>query len=319
MTLSLSRAFVLSLVCALAVGCANDTPAVAGAIASDAATTAPATPRVAAVDNETLHIHLPGIGGYRGVDRAMLRGLQDGGFDASIKPYDWTGEDAGLAALVATQRHRAESTRIAKLIADRAASRPARRITVSAHSAGAGIITWALEQLPTDVQVDTVVFIAPALSPQYDLSRALAHVRDKVYVLYSPYDVAVLGMGTKMLGTVDGVKAEASGKIGFTMPATADKSQYAKLVQIPYQSEWIKLGNIGDHIGGMSRPFARGVIAPLLARGELPALAPATPADGTTKPAAEPLSVPPPLPTTAPAPAPAPAPAGVPAPAGARR
>ena len=313
-SLSLSRGLLLSwssLVCACALGCATDAPAVAGAIASDSPTTAASTRR-AVSNRDTYHIHLPGIGGYRGIDRAMLRGLHDGGFDASVKPYDWTGEDAGLAALGATQRHRAESTRIAKLIAERAARRPGERITISAHSAGSGIIAWALEQLPTDVQVDAVVFIAPALSPEYDLSRALAHVREKVYVLYSPYDAAVLGMGTKMLGTVDGVKAEASGKVGFTMPATADKAQYDKLVQIPYQSAWIKLGNIGDHIGGMSRPFAKGVIAPLLARGELPALAPQTPADATTKPA-EPLSLPPPLPTTAPARAPAPA--TIPAPA----
>jgi pimeloyl-ACP methyl ester carboxylesterase len=309
LSLSLPRSVLLlsSFVCACMIGCANNAPAVAGAISSDAPTTTPATRR-AVSNKETFHIHLPGIGGYRGVDRALLRGLQDGGFDANLKPYDWTGEDAGLAALVATQRHRAESTRIAKLIAERAARRPGERITVTAHSAGAGIITWALEQLPTDVQVDAVVFIAPALSPEYDLSRALAHVRDKVYILYSPYDAAVLGMGTKMLGTVDGVKAEASGKLGFTMPPTADRAQYNKLVQIPYQSEWIKLGNIGDHIGGMSRPFARGVIAPLLARGELPVLAPQTPADATTKPA-EPLSVPPPLPTTSPARAPATIPA----------
>jgi hypothetical protein len=301
MTLSpLPRVVVLTLVGACTLGCANDAPAVAGAIASSS-TTAPATQRAASHD-DTFHIHLPGIGGYRGVDRALLRGLRDGGFDASLKPYDWTGEDAGLAALVATQRHRAESTQIARMIVDHAARRPGGRITVTAHSAGTGIITWALEQLPSTVQVDTVVFIAPALSPQYDLSRALARVRDKIYVLYSPYDAAVLGMGTKMLGTVDGVKAEASGKLGFTMPPTADKAQYDKLVQIPYQSQWIKLGNIGDHIGGMSRPFVKAIVAPLLARGELPAVAPAEAADSSNP--AEPLSVPPPLPTTSPAPAP---------------
>ena len=309
MTLSSwSRASVLLFVCACAIGCANDAPAVAGAVVTTQAATKPGA---AASHRDTLHIHLPGIGGFRGVDRGLLRGLHDGGFDASLKPYDWPGQDAGLAALVATQRHRAEATRIARLIADRAARRPDGRITVTAHSGGAGIITWALEQLPSDVQVDTVVLIAPALSPQYDLSRALAHVRDKVYVLYSPYDAAVLGMGTKMLGTVDGVKAEASGKVGFTMPPTADRAQYDKLVQIPYQSAWIRLGNIGDHIGGMARPFARSVIAPLLSRGELPTIVPETDGEtaATTPSAAEPLSVPPPLPTTSPAPAPATIPA----------
>ena len=47
------------------------------------------------------HIHLPGIGGYRSIDRLMLRGLREGGFDAQIEPYDWTEEDPGLGALLA--------------------------------------------------------------------------------------------------------------------------------------------------------------------------------------------------------------------------
>jgi hypothetical protein len=108
-------------------------------------------------------------------------------------------------------------------------------------------------------------------------------------------------MGTTMFGTVDGVKTDAAGKVGFLKPASAaDPSQYDKLRQIPYRSDWIKLGNIGDHIGGLARPFAKAVLAPLLARGELPGAAPATsPATPT-----EPLTIPPAA-TTAPATAPA--------------
>jgi hypothetical protein len=326
--MTLSRVFLLAIVVAQVSGCTSDAPGVAGAIASaspaPAAAPAPAPATRAVSHDDTLHIHLPGIGGYRNIDRGLLRGLREGGYDVKLKPFDWTGADAGLAALVATQRHREESTKLAQLIREHARRNPGGRITVTAHSGGTGIVTWALEQLPGSVQVDTVVFIAPALSPEYDLSRALARVRDKVYVFYSPYDAAVLGIGTKMLGTVDGVKAEASGKVGFTRPATAaDERQYEKLVQVPYQSAWIKLGNIGDHIGGLSRPFSRAVLAPLLARGELPAPAPPAPADQTPARPPDPLTVPPPLPTASTAPAAAaaapPAPATTPAPAAAGR
>ena len=250
-----------------------------------------------------LHIHLPGIGGYRSVDRGMLRGLREGGYNERIRVHDWTGADAGLAALMATQRHKDESQHVAQIILDELEVNPKTRITVSAHSAGAGIIAWALEQLPPDKKIDTLLLIAPALSPTYDLSRAMSHVRNKVYVIYSPYDSAVLGMGTKMFGTVDGVKVEAAGKVGFKAPPNADKQQYEKLVQIAYRSDWVKLGNIGDHIGGLSRPFAKAVLAPLLARDELPS------ATETTAAGPEPLSVPPPLPASATAPAPATIPA----------
>jgi hypothetical protein len=91
-----------------------------------------------------------------------------------------------------------------------------------------------------------------------------------VYAFYSPYDVAVLGIGTKMLGTIDGVKVDASGKVGFAKPKAADESEYEKLVQVAYDARWVKLGHIGDHIGPLARPFARKVLAPLLLTGALP-------------------------------------------------
>ena len=295
------QAVALSIALALGVGgCAHEDRAFTKA------STQPATQPTA------LHIHLPGIGGYRGVDRGMLRGLREGGYDERIRVLDWTGADAGLAALMATQRHKDEAKILADMIEDELKVNPETRITISAHSAGAGITAWALEQLPPDTQIETLLLVAPALSPTYDLTRAMSHVRNKIYVIYSPYDTAVLGMGTKMFGTVDGVKVEAAGKVGFTPPPNADKQQYErKLVQIPYRSDWVKLGNIGDHIGGLSRPFAKEVLAPLLARNQLPAAPPveATAAGSSPAAAAAPLSIPPPLPTAATAPAPATIPA----------
>ncbi|MEO6435161.1 MAG: hypothetical protein ABIP55_05310, partial [Tepidisphaeraceae bacterium] len=231
------------------------------ALASPVATTLPA-PR-------EFHLHLNGIGGYRGVDRGMIRGLRDGGYAGEVKAYDWTGDDVGLAALTVKRRHKEQSAAIAQILIDQARAHPGSRITITTHSAGAGIIVWALAQLPRDITIDTLVFLAPALSPTYDLTPALRHVSGKAYVFYSPYDAAVLGMGTTMFGTVDGVKTEASGKVGFQRPATADAEQYAKIVQFPYRTSWVKLGNIGDHIGVMRRAFAREVLAPLLVRGSV--------------------------------------------------
>lgn len=243
------------------------------------------------------HIHLPGIGGYRSIDRGMLRGLQQGGLDAEFEPYDWTGEDTGLASLLNKNRHKSESAYVAQLITKAAKDHPHAKLTVSAHSGGAGIATWAIEQCADDVKIDELLLLSPALSPGYDLSKMLRHVRGHAYVIYSPYDVAVLGVGTTMFGTVDGVKADAAGKVGFAKPEGADATQYKKLVQVPYDASWIKLGNIGDHIGSMSRPFAREILAPLLMKNELVKL-----------PAEDPLKVPATLPAGA-----GPTPPGVPA------
>jgi pimeloyl-ACP methyl ester carboxylesterase len=219
------------------------------------------------------HLHLNGIGGFRFIDKYMLRGLQDGGLEGEVRAYDWTGTDVGLSALLAKERHKVQSAKVAELLTAAAREQPGRRITVTVHSGGAGIIVWALEQLPDDVNVDSVVMLAAALSPGYDLSPALRHVNGKVYSFYSPYDSAVLGFGTRAFGTIDGMKTDAAGKVGFKKPEhPADPDQYSKLVQLPYDSAWIKMGNIGDHIGWMSRPFARQVIAPALLEGKLPTI-----------------------------------------------
>ena len=130
---------------------------------------------------------------------------------------------------------------------------------------------WALEKLPAGVNVDTVVLLAPALSPEYDLSKSLAHVRGKMFAFTSPYDV-VLGPGTRTFGTIDGVKCDAAGKCGFVVPADADKELYNRLVQLPYNNKWLRLGNVGDHIGSMGRHFSRNVVA-LLVTGKVDELA----------------------------------------------
>jgi hypothetical protein len=121
-------------------------------------------------------------------------------------------------------------------------------------------------------------------------------------VLSSVYD-PVLGAGTRMFGTIDGVKSDAAGRVGFAKPAAADDAAYAKLVAVPYDPAWMRLRNIGDHVGPMMRPFAKEVIARLLLTGELPVVMPlTTQPTAATQPAA-----------TRPAAAPAPSVRAVPA------
>jgi hypothetical protein len=115
------------------------------------------------------------------------------------------------------------------------------------------------------MQVQTVMLLASALSPDYDLTKALKHVRGKMYVFYSENDTLVLGAGTKMFGTIDGKKTMAAGLIGFKEPPDADKDQYAKLDQRPWVKDWMAFANAGSHIGCMSPSFAAHVLEPVLA------------------------------------------------------
>lgn len=216
-------------------------------------------------------LHLPGIAGRRWIDGQMMLGFRDGGFGGELQVYDWTGEVAGIAALRSYKHNQVEAQKVADYIADRAHKEPGLHITLTGHSGGTGIAVWALEKLPDDVKVDTVILLASALSPEYDLTRALSHVRGTCYAFCSENDVLVLNAGTKMLGTIDGKKTEAAGEFGFVLPKGADPKQYEKLIQKPYDKTWMQYNNLGDHMGCMLRPFAEKVIAPLLLREAKPA------------------------------------------------
>jgi len=58
------------------------------------------------------------------------------------------------------------------------------------------------------------------------------------------------------------------------MPAGADAVQYEKLMQVGYNDAWSQFGDIGDHIGPMTRSFARNMLGPLLVSGAFPPVPP---------------------------------------------
>jgi pimeloyl-ACP methyl ester carboxylesterase len=228
-----------------------------------------------------LLLHLPGIAGPRWCDRRMLAGLCDGGVKANTVIYDWTEHDPGIDALRGYARNHREAKKIAGMIAAHAAADPDSPIYLTAHSGGCALAVWALENLPASVKVRTVVLIAPALSPGYDLTAALRHVEGKTLVFCSTLDVVVLYSGTKLFGTMDGVQSAAAGFAGFVQPPSADPLMYRKLVQFQYQNDWARYFDFGDHIGGMSLPFAKAVLAPLIDPVPAPSTRPAVPLDSS--------------------------------------
>ena len=232
----------------------------------------------------TYVLHLNGIGGERSIDRMLVQGLAQGGVDADYHIYDWTEDKAGMLALSDVKLHETESTKVAAMIRDYRHAHPDDQIILTTHSAGAGIAAWALARLPEDVSIDTWVMLAPALSPTFDLSAALSHVKGKAYAFNSMNDIIVLGAGTKLMGTVDRVKTDAAGRVGFTRPSTASAEEYLKLINVPYDSAWMQFDNFGDHIGALMRPFAKHVIAPTLLDGVVPKFPPLVPTTEATTP-----------------------------------
>lgn len=139
-------------------------------------------------------------------------------------------------------------------------------VCLVAKSGGSGVVVKALERLPDD-SVDTAVLIAPALSPRYDLTRALRAVRHEMVVFWSPLDVIVLGAGTRVFGTIDRVKTVSAGLVGFRPPGAPDdvqRTQYAKLRQVRWRPGMASTGYLGGHVGPDSPAFLRKYVVPLL-------------------------------------------------------
>lgn len=259
-------------------------------VAGDAA---PA-PRPAA-EHQTYVLHLPGISGALPDDKQLLAGLAEGGITAQTEIFDWTGGRTGIPALQNYKQNHEIALKLAQKIIEHYRADPLAPICLVGHSGGSGLAVWALENLPAEVQIDSLLLLAPALSPDYDLTKALRHVRCRAYVFSSLMDTIVLGTGTKMFGTIDGVKCDAAGRVGFNKPKSADEAEYTKLVSKPYDRDWMKLyGHIGDHMGPLGERFAREYLAPLLLKDlavhptSQPARSAAGPTSRQTKPTSQP-------------------------------
>jgi hypothetical protein len=260
----------MCLLLVVVAGCAQEESAAPKQLSSGGSATRPVEPPAPLPAKTPVEapkpyvMHLPGVSGTSIIDYTLRDGLRAGGFDGPFEFYDWTCNDPGIPALHARLRNEEQAQVVADKLTAQFRAHPEQPIYVTCHSGGSGPATWALERLPADVKVTCFVMLAPALSPGYDLSKALSRVSGRAYCFYSERDDLVLGTGTRMFGTMDGQYVDAAGKVGFTKPAGADEAQYAKLVCRAYEPAWIRYGHIGGHIGPMGTPFVHAIVAPLM-------------------------------------------------------
>jgi pimeloyl-ACP methyl ester carboxylesterase len=139
--------------------------------------------------------------------------------------------------------------------------RPGTPIFLVGKSGGTGVVVRALEQLEPDT-IEAVVLLAAALSPEYDLSRALAAVRHETIAYWSPLDVFILGIGTSIFGTIDRKRSVSAGLVGFK----CDSIKNEKFHQIRWQPKMIMTGHFGGHVGPDSPAFLRKYVVPYLTK-----------------------------------------------------
>jgi pimeloyl-ACP methyl ester carboxylesterase len=205
-----------------------------------------------------------GVGGLNLCGTGLSYAAARAGLRHEIRVFDW-GHGVGRwhADLTNVANHEAKAEAVAAEVEEFRSAHPAAPVFLVGKSGGTGIIIRALERLAEEA-VEATVLLSPALSPQYDLSRGLRAVRRELVVFWSPLDLIVLGLGTRIFGTVDRVNAVSAGLVGFRPPDTADPAQYAKLRQVRWRPEMAPTGYLGGHVGPDAPAFLRKYVVPLL-------------------------------------------------------
>jgi hypothetical protein len=235
--------------------------------------TDPASRVGSAVPNSKV-IYVDGAGGggvVIGLGFGVRTGLEAAGLGDEFEEFVWHthgGVAADQASSVAFKRGRARG--LSRKVAAFTRRHPGRAVNLIGMSAGTAIVVFALESLPADVHVDTVVLLGSSVSADYDLTDALRRVDDRMFVFTSELD-AVLGVVVPMSGTADREYCGhcSAGLRGFHVPDRADqdtRALYRKVENVPWTAEFVLSGNFGDHLGVVSPAFVRNHVAPLLTR-----------------------------------------------------
>jgi pimeloyl-ACP methyl ester carboxylesterase len=216
--------------------------------------------------------YLDGAGGG-GALRNWSGGVKDGlvaaGYRGAAEMYDW---ETGLGALVDQDAglayKRAQAALVAARLENIVQPYPAVPVSLIGLSAGTAVTVFTLEALPDDRSVDNVVLLGASIAANYDLTKALRHVRHQFYVVTSEKDV-VLSFLVPMTGTADRQADEAAaGLKGFTLPPDAGEETQRlyrqKIVTIHWTKAFERDHDFGRHLDNVNKEFIRDHVAPLL-------------------------------------------------------
>lgn len=216
--------------------------------------------------------YLDGAGGGGALlswGRGVRAGLRRSGFDGSFTPFRWqTGLGPAMDQGSSVSYKRRKARALAEQIVAYRDAHPGQPVTLIGLSAGTAVAVFALEALPAGVAVERVILLGSSLSSHYDLSAALPHVRNTMYVFTSKKD-AVLKVLVPVAGTADRKYCGlcSVGLEGFHLPAGADaavRRLYAKVKNVAWRPEFEETGNRGGHTGAVHPRFVRSHLAPLL-------------------------------------------------------
>jgi len=214
-----------------------------------------------------LVIILPGIEGESPLNRNIRRGMVSAGVYRGMPIYSW-GRPIPLAGMLLNQvdfiGNRLAGIGIAKMVTDYQDSHPGRPVYLVGHSGGGGVAVFAAEAMPEDRQLDGLILLSASISRPYKLTKALSRCRNGIVNFYNKQDAALLGLGTTVVGNVDGGHGPSAGLIGFARPGEKDSDEkrfaYAKLYQVEVTSAMAGFGD--PHASTTRASFVAVHVAP---------------------------------------------------------
>lgn len=208
----------------------------------------------------------PGIEGGAWQMEQPVRALRDAGVTSAVRVHDWWRPLNPLSNLVNYERNREQARAVAREIARQSRENRGVPVDLVGYSGGGGLALMVVESLPEGARVRDVILAQPAVSPTYDLTRALGRMDGRIVNLFCPSDWWTLGLGTSLLGTMDRAKTPSAGQVGFDLArAVPDARLRSRVTQQAWTPDARALGHWGNHTGMFSYGWNRHRLAPLLA------------------------------------------------------
>jgi hypothetical protein len=210
-----------------------------------------------------------GGGGLMNWSGGVREGLVAAGYDGAGEMFSWETGMGVVADQTSSESYkRGKAAALAEKIRAYTHSHRGAPVTLMGLSAGTAVAVFTLEALPLGHDVDNVVLLSGSLSAGYDLTKALHHVRGRLYVFTSPKD-AVLGFLLPFAGTADRAvgTTDTIGKQGARMPANPSfetRREYGKVVEVPWNEKFSRYGHQGGHTDSVKARFIEAVVAPII-------------------------------------------------------
>ena len=197
----------------------------------------------------------PGAGNIDFGDIGVREGLKRAGYTGQVATLIWTVSLNPAFDQAFRLNAHLGAERLARVIEEYVDKYPNGTVNVIGLSAGTGVAIWALEDLRAGCQVDNVVLLASSLSHDYDVGKALRHVKGSIFNYWSTEDF-VLTVLMKGFGTIDGKLGDGAGAVGLHPPSAG-----GRIVNVQWRPEFRQYGYVGGHTDATSPRFVEAYIA----------------------------------------------------------